>query len=479
MSATNWPDSLKTWVTQCLQQMTVLNKSEAQAELKEVIRAAHADGSMWTVDWSKRTLKSLEPKPGFNKRKNMDSVPSPAAQTTKKAKKPALAATTLDNNAERLAARARRFEREHEIERQKQSGHYQSTNHGYEYSRHVNRKAYSPPSSTSYAGGSLQDRMEGLTTSYSSELRSGGKGSRKKYLNMSVGYTEDEGGNGVDWDRYTIVGTNENLFKNYLRLTSEPDPRDIRPYRILTQTLAELKKRWKQDPNYVWICDQFKSLRQDLTVQRIKNEFTVEVYEIHARMALEANDLVEYNQCQSALRHLYETGIKGHSEEFLAYRILYLLHVRNRSDLNRLISTLTPQVKNVPAVKHALGVQRAMTTNNYHALFTLYAAAPNMGPYLMDHFIERERLGALCTMTKAYLTLPLIFIAKELAFEDASQAHSFLFKHGAAQYVASQPSNGNGLRGDSARVLDCKQAQPRLAQVYEEKTRRVTIQGAI
>lgn len=124
----------------------------------------------------------------------MDSVPSPAAQTTKKAKKPALAATTLDNNAERLAARARRFEREHEIERQKQSGHYQSTNHGYEYSRHVNRKTYSPPSSTSYAGGSLQDRMEGLTTSYSSELRSGGKGSRKKYLNMSVGYTEDEGG---------------------------------------------------------------------------------------------------------------------------------------------------------------------------------------------------------------------------------------------------------------------------------------------
>lgn len=37
--------------------MTVLNKSEAQAELKEVIRAAHADGSMWTIDWSKRVLK--------------------------------------------------------------------------------------------------------------------------------------------------------------------------------------------------------------------------------------------------------------------------------------------------------------------------------------------------------------------------------------------------------------------------------------
>ncbi len=43
------------------------------------------------------------------------------------------------------------------------------------------------------------------------------------------------------------------------------------------------------------------------------------------------SDLVEYNQCQSALRNLYELGIAGKSEEFLAYRILYLLHVRNRS----------------------------------------------------------------------------------------------------------------------------------------------------
>lgn len=86
----------------------------------------------------------------------------------------------------------------------------------------------------------------------------------------------------------------------------------------------------------------------DHQVQRIKNEFTVEVYEIHARIALEAvsrlgntrrlcklthpqKDLGEYNQCQSMLRQLYELGIKGHPEEFLSYRILYLLHTRNRS----------------------------------------------------------------------------------------------------------------------------------------------------
>ena len=86
-------------------------------------------------------------------------------------------------------------------------------------------------------------------------------------------------------------------------------------------------------------------------VQRIKNEFTVRVYEIHARIALESvcqgflschrnvltvitqNDMVEYNQCQSTLRSLYDLGIPGQVEEFTAYRILMLLHGRNRSGM--------------------------------------------------------------------------------------------------------------------------------------------------
>jgi hypothetical protein len=31
------------------------------------------------------------------------------------------------------------------------------------------------------------------------------------------------------------------------------------------------------------------------------------------------------------LRQLYELGLKGHPQEFLSYRIIYLLHTRNRS----------------------------------------------------------------------------------------------------------------------------------------------------
>ena len=68
----------------------------------------------------------------------------------------------------------------------------------------------------------------------------------------------------------------------------EPDPSTIRPLPVLIQTLDFLKNRWRKEGNYPYICDQFKSMRQDLTVQRIKNYFTVQVYAIHARIAMES-----------------------------------------------------------------------------------------------------------------------------------------------------------------------------------------------
>jgi len=39
------------------------------------------------------------------------------------------------------------------------------------------------------------------------------------------------------------------------------------------------------------------------------------------------------------LRQLYELGLKGHPQEFLSYRIIYLLHTRNRSGMSPPSST--------------------------------------------------------------------------------------------------------------------------------------------
>ncbi|KAJ2757312.1 hypothetical protein GGI19_000132 [Coemansia pectinata] len=234
-------------------------------------------------------------------------------------------------------------------------------------------------------------------------------------------------GDVLNWDADTIVGTCTKLEKSYLRLTSAPDPAAVRPLPILRQTLDLLKRRWVEDSDYTYICDQLKSMRQDLTVQRITNGFTVEVYEQHARIALETNDLGEYNQCQTQLKQLYALGLPGHTMEFLAYRILYFLYTRNKSDINMALAAMSPTDKQDHVVQHALGVRHALATGNYFRYFQLYANAPNMGGYLMDNFADRERCSALQKMCRAYRPrLGLEFIAQSLAFDTTEECTKFL-----------------------------------------------------
>lgn len=405
----DWPEGVRNYVQRSFLPANMdptVSRPEMEAKLKETISKAKDGNVLYALDWDSMALpqqmirmeraKALQPTPIVEASSNRNS-----GNHSKKRKSAELA--TDDSSA------------------------------------------HTPPWRTNQSHGDLRDRvsypspdksapiMDSESSSKSSKFQ---KQLEKRQKRFDGGYKSNYRDPSPEPATGPIVGTCKTLEKHYLRLTSAPNPAQVRPESVLHQTLELLKSKWRKENNYSYICDQFKSMRQDLTVQRIRNDFTVSVYEIHARIALEKGDLGEYNQCQTQLRALYQLGLKGNPIEFKAYRILYFIYSANRTALNDALADLTGADKEERAIKHALDVRSALALGNYHRFFQLYLDTPNMGAYLMDMFVVRERLAALSSMCKVYKPdVKLRFITEELGFESDVDALQFIIDHGGEHLI--------------------------------------------
>ena len=207
-----------------------------------------------------------------------------------------------------------------------------------------------------------------------------------------------------------------------------PDPSQIRPEHILKKSFKMLCQKWKsKTSDYKYTSEQFKSIRQDLTIQNIQNEFTVKVYETHARIALESSDLAQFNQCQTALIPLYDKNIRGNSNEFLAYRIIYTA-LYERTEMANIVKLVKKKYKTMPIeIEHAMKILKGINEPNYFYFFKMYLISPNMGGKLIEPFLPRIRIKALLTIAFGYYSeVSIDWIWDKLGFREKEECVKFL-----------------------------------------------------
>lgn len=168
------------------------------------------------------------------------------------------------------------------------------------YSRHSTQPTPSlptEPDGTNHMGGShevLNRRKARFGKSYSDSNRvlgskrsassAPGNRSRARKARSPTRYASRPQAESFDReDMPVIIGECLVVEKDFYRLLDQPCPENVRPLPILRKALELVleKKEAGAKPIYLW--SQLKSIRQDLSIQGINTDFTVKVYETHAR----------------------------------------------------------------------------------------------------------------------------------------------------------------------------------------------------
>ncbi|KAG5296376.1 SAC3/GANP domain-containing protein [Histoplasma capsulatum G186AR] len=459
-SKIDWPPAVRQYVQRSFVpefQIASVSRMEMEQKLKQVITEAAENGNLYNVDWENLPL----PQQMIQNERNkiLTSALSASLPSSSPTKSQDVRQQKVEKAKEETPKKRKSLEFSAEEDEPENIPPWRKTNTRNDFE---NRISYP---STADKRRRIDSNNHNFNSKNSSKLQNNLELRKRRFEDSHLGYQSPQTGSSSrdespDVGSGPVIGRCQTLEKNYFRLTSAPNPDTVRPLPVLKKMLDLLKKKWRLENNYTYVCDQFKSMRQDLTVQHIKNEFTVNVYEIHARIALEKGDLGEYNQCQTQLRALYSQNLGGHPMEFMAYRILYFIHTRNRTAINDALADLTPADKLDPAVKHALDVRSALALGNYHKFFQLYLDTPNMGAYLMDMFVDRERLAALACICKVYKPeVKIRFITEELGFESDEQAARFILDHAPENLLQEKPDGVKLLTGKAGQVFEVAKAE--------------------
>ncbi|CAI5757478.1 unnamed protein product [Candida verbasci] len=257
-----------------------------------------------------------------------------------------------------------------------------------------------------------------------------------------------------------IIGKSKDLEKNYLRLTAAPDPMKVRSQPVLEKSLKYVFKKFEDQvgkidaqKNYSYIINQLKSIRQDLTVQHIKNDFAIVVYSKNAIVSLENYDLGEFNQCQTQLKHLYKLRrnqdatfkrkFQREEVELQVFKLIYMMITKNESEIVKIrlqwiteFSKFHKNPKEEKFIKLVFSLYRAndfiLNGNHYRFFQELHRYQDDEDfklPFKIMHnyLYKNVRIKYLDILTQCYKELPIQFLFESLDFDTMEDCEAFLF----------------------------------------------------
>lgn len=223
-----------------------------------------------------------------------------------------------------------------------------------------------------------------------------------------------------------------------------PLPEDVRPPKTLRKTLAYLFHEIMDNADSLeslieaqkFVRDRTRAIRQDLSIQDIRDSEAVEISEQIARFHIAIDnelrgkaDKAEYDSFQNTeqlrkvlltLLELYEDGYTSASEgEMRAYHILS--HLENPDNFHRSVSG------NFPEVRLAVKLAVSYHSGNYTGYFVLMEDAPFLMACLANLHADRLRRKAIQIISKSYSQeLSVERFSDALCFETTPQAISYL-----------------------------------------------------
>ncbi|KAL7720396.1 Leukocyte receptor cluster member [Entamoeba marina] len=135
-----------------------------------------------------------------------------------------------------------------------------------------------------------------------------------------------------DFSLYEDKGPVSKRDKNK-NLIGEARSEDVRPKHVLKKSLKFVLSKFHKENDYDYVCDQLKAIRQDLTLQHINDDFTIQVYTIHSEISIQNEDISEFMQCASTLRKLFKLQRLPPTNDkllmYTAYTILFNIDSKN------------------------------------------------------------------------------------------------------------------------------------------------------